>query len=172
MSMCKTLPPTFITASNKDYPSLERHMELVNEASNSIYGNKYVVVGLSLEMGALMYHFADDQDKALTGGSLYKQCMAATLVPLDMGCESGSKAHVKDTNIAYGADTKKVVLVFDNDVTVAEKMKYVLEKQPRKRFAWLYFNVHMADFLKRCQMPHPFAPILVLRKNFSIGNKP
>ncbi|XP_054928090.1 uncharacterized protein [Dermacentor andersoni] len=147
-------------------------MELVNEASNTIYGNKDVVVGLSLEMGALMYSFETAQHTALTGAPLYKKCKAASLVPVDMGCVSGSKSHVKDTNIALGKKTQKVVLFFDDDVTVAEKMKYVLGKKPRKLFAWLYFNVHMADFLGRCKMRQPFAPILVLRKNFSIGDKP
>ncbi|XP_054928982.1 uncharacterized protein [Dermacentor andersoni] len=101
------------------------------------------------------------------GGSSGSSHLAALIE----GCESGSTAHVKDTNIAYGQETQKVVLVFDNDVTVAEKMKYVLEKKPRKRFAWLYFNVYMTDFVGRCKMRHPFAPIFVLRKNFSIGDK-
>lgn len=169
---CKTLPPAIITASNKDYPSLERHMELVDETTDYYYGNLDVVVGLSLEMGALMYHYGSDRENALKGAVLYGSCTSLTLVPLDMGCESGSRARVNDTNIAFGTDTKRVVLIFDDNNTVAEKVKYVLGRKPRKRFAWLYFDVHTADFMSRCNMRNPFSPILVLRKNFSIGNKP
>lgn len=59
-------------------------MELVDETTDYYYGNLDVVVGLSLEMGALMYHYGSDQENALKGAVLYGSCTSLTLVPLDM----------------------------------------------------------------------------------------
>lgn len=172
MGNCKCVPPAFIKGSNAKFPSLDKDMELVDMASEKLYGNRDVVVGLSLEMGAMMYTLKQVEAVPNFEAFLYKDCKAATLMPLDMGCESGSWAKVKDTNVAYPTGTQELVLLFDDLYTVNDKITFVLGKKRRRRFAWLYFDVHMADFRGSCGQEDPFRTIQNLRTNFSINDDP
>ncbi|KAH7972628.1 hypothetical protein HPB52_014261 [Rhipicephalus sanguineus] len=170
MTDCKSVPPGVING-DKAFPSLAQNMELVDEASETIYGNKNVVAGLFLEMGAMMYTYASAQSDPLATYA-YKECKTATLMPLDMGCESSTREKIADVNTAFATGTTEVVLLFDDSATLKEKIEFVLGNKLRRRFAWLYFDVHMADFREVCGSKDPFQLIQTLRSDFNINDDP
>ncbi|KAH8027704.1 hypothetical protein HPB51_007254 [Rhipicephalus microplus] len=167
---CIVVPPNTIHSSNMNFPTLARNLELVNEANQFMYGNRDAVVGLSLEMGAMMYTFSSDQE--LSPATAYKECKYATLVTLDMGCSSNPQQIVRDTVMGFGQETRRFVIVHDNKTTLERKFKYVLARHPRKRFAWLYFDVNMADLVQSCGLRNPFEFLQTLRTTFGIHDKP
>ncbi|KAL1415873.1 hypothetical protein MTO96_028473 [Rhipicephalus appendiculatus] len=170
MKDCKSVPPNIING-DKAFPSLDKTMEMVDKASEALYSNKDVVAGLSLEMGTMMYTYEGAQSDPL-GSYAYKECKTATLMPLDQGCESKTRKKIADVNVAFGENAKEVVLFFDDSATLKEKIEFVLGNKLRRRFAWLYFDVHMADFREQCGSKDPFQLIQTLRSDFGINDDP
>ncbi|KAH8027706.1 hypothetical protein HPB51_007256 [Rhipicephalus microplus] len=170
MKDCKSVPPNIIDGVS-GFPYLAQNMEVVNKANEAVYGKQDVVVGLSLEMGAMMYTYHSAQNDPLRSYA-FKECKTATLMPLDMACSSKEREKVMDVNVAFGEGTKEVVLFFDDSATLKEKIEYVKETQLRRNFAWLYFDVHMTDFRNQCGFKNPFQLIQTLRSEFEIKDKP
>lgn len=170
MKDCKSVPPNIIDGVS-GFPYLAQNMEVVNKENEAVYGKQDVVVGLSLEMGAMMYTYHSAQNDPLRSYA-FKECKTATLMPLDMACSSKEREKVMDVNVAFGEGTKEVVLFFDDSATLKEKIEYVKETQLRRNFAWLYFDVHMTDFRNQCGFKNPFQLIQTLRSEFEIKDKP
>ncbi|KAH7942347.1 hypothetical protein HPB49_023212 [Dermacentor silvarum] len=166
LTSCISVPPTTLTSTDTRFPGLLRNIDLVSDKVQVI--SDYTIGGLSIEMAAMLYTFSTNITGGLKDNAAYKSCTSATMVHLDMACEtdSSNQVTIKDFNAAFANQTKSMVLLYDIPSTVRQKVKKVMPRLPRKRVAWLYFDVHFTDFLSRCGFNDPFEPIVGLRDEF------
>lgn len=150
---CLTVPPNALdaTSNGQYFPSLKRLGELV-KASYTDY-DPHVVLGLSLEMGALAYKITRNIT-SVSNNEVYQRCTEAALMSTQLGCQT------KEVGATINSETQTAIslmkgrtdhiVLWDPLSTIKSKMAAVKGWPPRRRFAWLLFNVHLIDLNRQC----------------------
>lgn len=145
--------------------SRKRHGELVAESTQ--YSNRDAVVGLSLEMGAQYYEMKSDVSNL--NDIPYAPCTSGVLTGADIGCENETHITVPQSSNAVSRQWhKKAAILFDLPATVEGKVSYIKNLPARRRFSWLYFDLHWADFRLTCKQNNPFSNVEKLKEVFGI----
>ncbi|XP_065292716.1 uncharacterized protein [Dermacentor albipictus] len=155
-SSCSAVPPNVITSRNPMYPSLETYSELVK--ASYPYSNKLIEVGLSMEFAANVYKLKREP-KTIDDVNLYEPCIWHSIGSITVACRKRSSYKIvfePETVLTMQDGAKDVVYMHDSQRTFNVKVKYIMRLQRWPHFAWLVYNVHMADITNRCNYRGPF----------------
>ncbi|XP_054923261.1 uncharacterized protein [Dermacentor andersoni] len=154
---CSAVPPTVLISPMPKFPSLKSHWHLVR-ANATGYINRRVWVGLSFEMGALIY--ALKQDARNLNSSAYAECTDFGMTSRDAICATRKYVdrrdqHLKSPYIIYGTfltSTNRHVVFAEYHTTVRDKYTAARRRfgSLRKQAALMIFNVHLGDVRKKC----------------------
>ncbi|XP_065292744.1 uncharacterized protein [Dermacentor albipictus] len=155
-SECYAVPPTALYSPNPKFIGLMNQSELV--APWYPYENQMAVVGLSLELGTLLYYLRND---AQTEQDIpYAPCVDASMTSLDVLCAHGQSTPIsRDGNpvaVAGYASTPSKKKVFLAEILSTFSNKYQRMATGagfRNRMAWLLYNVHLGDHTRDCTGP-------------------
>ncbi|XP_054923124.1 uncharacterized protein [Dermacentor andersoni] len=154
---CYAAPPTVFTSPMRRFPSLETHWPLIR--SNATYTRGTTLVGVSFEMGTMIYVL--EKDAPDLNGSAYAKCTSVGMTSRDAICGrrksvSQEQQFLQEPYIIYGTfiteSTKRHVAFADYYTSARNKVALALTKLgslPR-RAALMLFNVHLGDVKKRC----------------------
>ncbi|XP_070389654.1 uncharacterized protein [Dermacentor albipictus] len=156
---CYAAPPNVLTSPILRFPSMESHWPLVRH--NATYANGETLVGLSFEMGALIYVLK--QDAKSLNDSAYASCMEAGMTSQDAICTFSKNVDkknqwLKEPYMVYGTyihnNTKRHVAFSEYFTSVREKYTKAVRifGSLHHRSALLMFNVHLGDVRKKCSV--------------------
>lgn len=158
-SECSAVPPNVLHTSAMDKnPSLAKLWQLLERNATT---KQTTTLGLSFEMGTLMYELSSDHKKL--ADAVYALCTATILTSREALCGSGisvdeSTQKLPAPYLTYGAfptgGNKKRVVFTDFKTSAAEKFVNVSRgtgsTNLRSRVAWMLFNVHLEDTAQKC----------------------
>ncbi|XP_072145567.1 uncharacterized protein [Dermacentor andersoni] len=144
---------------------------LLENDTHSALISEDMMAGLSLEMGAMMYSLGRYYPGTYED-VLYETCVNSTPTYLHKGCKIGRYKlnQFYDVNIVFDNDSRWTVLLYDDAQTVTYKVQKLKRENLRKRFSWLYYDVHLGDFEAECYSTNPFHSIEALRDEFFASN--
>lgn len=140
---CTAVPPNAIPP-HPIYPSLSRLGELVKKSF--VYENAKAMVGLSLQMGTMLYNMNDTVNKDKLPHMPYSKCVHGSLVSQIQVCKDEYEFKKEIPEIGTIAkrpkNHAKFVTFSDDKSTITTKLDKVLSWPARSRFAWLLLDVH------------------------------
>ncbi|XP_077524242.1 uncharacterized protein LOC144135450 [Amblyomma americanum] len=155
---CAAAPPCALEAVNNGFPSLELHSRFVRASYQ--YQNPSAMVGLSFELGALLYQLRNDTDDVTK--IAYAPCVSAGITTQDAVCGpdpnafNPSRQSLGPSLLVVGAflnaTSKRDVVISEFNLTVITKFREAERRFGpfRRNLAWLLFNVHLGDHRQRC----------------------
>lgn len=158
-SECSAVPPNVLhTFEREKNPSLAKLWHLLERNATT---KQTTTLGLSFEMGTLMYELSSEHNKL--ADAVYALCTATSLTSREALCGSGisiedSKHKLPAPYLTYGSfptgGNKKRVVFTDFKTTAADRFVNVSggtgSTNLRSRVAWMLFNVHLEDTAQRC----------------------
>lgn len=155
-SECYAVPPTALYSPNPKFIGLMNQSELV--APGYPYQNSLAVVGLSLELGTLLYVLR--KDAQAEQDIPYSPCIDASMTSFDGICAQSKYVPIsRDGNLVavagYAlAQSKNNVFLAEMPSTFADKYQRMASSVGfRNRMSWLLFNVHLGDHTSNCTTP-------------------
>ncbi|XP_070389657.1 uncharacterized protein [Dermacentor albipictus] len=156
---CYAAPPNVLISPILRFPSMESHWPLVRH--NATYANGETLVGLSFEMGALIYVLT--QDAKSLNDSAYASCTEAGMTSQDAICPFSKNIDkknqwLKEPYMVYGTyihnNTKRHVAFSEYFTSLREKYTKArrIFGSLHHRSALLMFNVHLGDVRKKCSI--------------------
>ncbi|XP_049525964.1 uncharacterized protein LOC125946496 [Dermacentor silvarum] len=119
------------------------------------YGKGKTVVGLSFEMGTLMYALKSEASDVAS--SVYGQCLYFGMTTRSAVCgKATSPTLIKDPYFTYGSfvsdGTKSDVAYAEYHTSGRDKWQKARRAlaKPRRRLAMLFYNVHLEDIKRTC----------------------
>ncbi|KAL3213944.1 hypothetical protein MRX96_007344 [Rhipicephalus microplus] len=154
---CSAVPPNVLSSQSPDFPSLETHWPLVR--SNAKYASGKTLVGLSFEMGTLLYVL--ESEAVSPRDAAYAKCKDFGITSRDAICGRRNRTDTGDQfldepYVLYGTfldgDTRKYVAFAEYFTSCRDKFIRARRKygSVRRRVAWMLFNVHLGDVRGRC----------------------
>ncbi|XP_070389658.1 uncharacterized protein [Dermacentor albipictus] len=175
---CYAAPPNVLTSPILRFPSMRSHWHLVS-SNTTRYINNNILVGLSFEMGALIYVLKKDARNL--NSSAYAECTNFGMTSRDVIC--ATRKHVdRDEQLLrrpyfiYGTflttSTNRHVAFAEYHTSVRDKYTAARRRfgSVRKRAALMLFNVHLGDVRKKCG-PDAFTIIKWICEDFRGVNK-
>ncbi|KAL3198904.1 hypothetical protein MRX96_001484 [Rhipicephalus microplus] len=159
-STCYAAPPNVVKSPMPRFPSLATHWPLVSK--NTSYINGEILLGLSFEMGTLVYVL--QQNARNLNSSAFAKCKDYGMTTRDAICgqRKTTDPHVQYLRYPYmvyatfmKGRSKHHVVFAEYHVTVRDKLQSGRRRWGSLRgpVALLLFNVHLGDASKRCGSP-------------------
>ncbi|XP_077536379.1 uncharacterized protein LOC144148731 [Haemaphysalis longicornis] len=121
-------------------------------------------------MGTIFYTMRDGSFDHATVA--YKPCTAAALTGMHVGCSDAPAPEVSSSAVVNYNKITQATFLWDSKETMLKKVEFIKNLPVRRRFAWLYMDLHLADFVGTCKQTDPFEKVLELKRAFSIGERP
>ncbi|KAL1481458.1 hypothetical protein MTO96_015609 [Rhipicephalus appendiculatus] len=159
--------PDVADAQSAAFPSLKRQATLVS--ADVQYGRSNIKLGLSFEMGTMVYQFETVQEHP--DKSVYAKCTVGYVTNADVvDCETEGLTEQIPAGLFIGVlkDDLKVVFMWDNEVTFSTKLDDLRKlSKLRSGMSLLLHNSHLGDFSGTC-MKDPFERIQSIKKHLGI----
>ncbi|XP_077524241.1 uncharacterized protein LOC144135448 [Amblyomma americanum] len=155
---CIAAPPSALEDTNVRFPSLELHSMFVSARFQ--YRNSLAMVGLSFELGALVYMLKKDAPNFRS--IAYAPCVTSGITSQDAICGQNPKAFdssrqslgksIEAVGAFLNATTRREVVISEFRHTVVSKFTKAERRFGpfRNKLSWLLFNVHLGDHMGRC----------------------
>ncbi|XP_077536212.1 uncharacterized protein LOC144148571 [Haemaphysalis longicornis] len=167
---CTVQPTGTRTPLSNLYPAIEDFKELLT--NDTQYENALAIVGVSLEMGALVYNLKDNFTEQASMDITDKECDGATLTSPNMVCKSNRTADSAYGLFGFASATDNTrVFAMESAQSVTDKAQIIHEwKNPDiiDRFSWLVFNIQFDNSLNYCPLNNNFSRVRNLKKRFDI----
>ncbi|KAH7972175.1 hypothetical protein HPB52_008589 [Rhipicephalus sanguineus] len=154
---CYAVPPNVLSSPSPEFPSLETHWPLVS--ANATYASDKTLVGLSFEMGTLLYILESEAVSLHVGA--YAKCTDFGMTSREAICGKRTSTSIREQfldepYVVYGTfiddETQKRIAFAEFFTSGRDKYYKAIKKygSVRRRLAWMLFNVHLGDARKRC----------------------
>nr|XP_037272975.1 uncharacterized protein LOC119164875 [Rhipicephalus microplus] len=131
-----------------------RHASLV--ANNVSYSNAKAKLGLSFELGTMVYELAYGDGRPLNFSIVYAICKSYYVTSLDVvPCKIEGDPPFKklqdNFNVGYIPDRPEVIYFWDDQDTLQKKVD-LLKKSAnlRTNMSWLIYDAHLGDLTRDC----------------------
>nr|XP_054928968.1 uncharacterized protein LOC129385835 [Dermacentor andersoni] len=143
---CQVAPPTVWKTTSAAYPGFDKHATLL--LNSTAYSRPDLYVGLSFEMGVLLYQLKDPSTPRERVP--YAPCTDFALVGYEQVCDPNViLSHMDELPAEFGASSSSVFF-YDSWETMKRKVDSVMKLPVRKKIAWLLFDTHLSDVTWDC----------------------
>ncbi|XP_065292754.1 uncharacterized protein [Dermacentor albipictus] len=162
---CRAVPPNILYSSAEDKnPSLVKLWPLLKRNATD---KQTTTLGLSFEMGTLIYELTSDQNdlasainaKCYRGSLTGREALCGTAKDVDKGKQTLAAPYLTYGGFPTSGNKKRVVFT-DYQHSATERFLNVSggtgSDNLRSRVAWMLFNVHLEDTAKTCGGIEPF----------------
>nr|XP_054928491.1 uncharacterized protein LOC129385652 isoform X1 [Dermacentor andersoni] len=148
----------------KSYPDINTHADLVN----FMYTKKKTRLGLSLEMGTLVYVLSGnvtDIDKRV-----YQPCKNFYLAQSDaVDCQGPTTSMLLPGGMRIGSlnTDDSILFSWEDDESFKDKLEALKTSGKfREGWSWLLYNVHLVDFTGKCSVD-PFVRVQFFKQRLA-----
>ncbi|XP_070378484.1 uncharacterized protein [Dermacentor albipictus] len=146
---CQVAPPTVWRTTRDNFPGFDKHATLL--LSSTAYTRPDLYVGLSFEMGVMLYQLTDTSTPRERVP--YAPCTDVVLVGYEQVCDPKvSLSRMDELPAEFGA-TSSSVFFYDSWETMKRKVDNVMKLPLRKKIAWMLFDTHLSDVTWECIKP-------------------
>nr|XP_054928721.1 uncharacterized protein LOC126534210 [Dermacentor andersoni] len=143
---CQVAPTTVWNTTSAAYPGFDKHATLL--LNSTTYPRPDLYVGLSFEMGVLLYQLKDPSTPRERVP--YAPCTDFALVGYEQVCDPNvSLSRMDELPAEFGASSSSVFF-YDSWETMKRKVDSVMKLPVRKKIAWLLFDTHLSDVTWDC----------------------
>lgn len=172
---CVSVPPTLFDTEkladefkgrSRPFPNLKRHATLV--AADARYSRSNVKLGLSFEMGTLVYVMEKEQQLEHV---IYAKCRQGYVTNADVvacGIMGATEQLAAGVFVGYVPSERNVVYFWDEEDSFLSKLNDLNRTgNLRSGMSWLLHNAHLGDFGGSC-MQSPFDRVQWIKDHFGI----
>ncbi|KAL1420365.1 hypothetical protein MTO96_024199 [Rhipicephalus appendiculatus] len=181
LGTCYTAPPSAINTGSfpepqkslaEKFPDLMKHASLV--AYDVKYSNDGAKLGLSFELGTMVYELAANDGKSLDFNIVYSICKnyyvtSLDVVPCKLDNPPPFKTLQSNFNLGYIPDRPEVIYFWDDQDTIQAKVDLLRSSAKlRANMSWLLYDAHLGDLTRECSQDN--YEVLTAVRTTLVGN--